>query len=390
MTRRWAYVRYPWRAAIDVADPAPAAFYAALIGQALRYGLPASRRFGAVWAFAGRRGVPEGALAASFRRFRRVERPDLDAVVHELEAAWPELSRRTAGLPANAPELSVLALERSAALTLFAFGGGLSRPLLVAKIPAPGDARADLEARALEEAGPAAMAPRYLGKVGPAHVQEGVHGVPLRVEPLTPENAGALAWSAPLAGLSEGLGRLGAATAKAHVADELRAPMEAGLRGGILPEPARRRLAAAWRDVDATELSVLRHHDTSAQNCLFDGDRLAAVVDWEMAYSHGAAGFDVWNAALSYMEYGIGLVRWSQERVIAAFTESWSRSPFWRDAREAARQSARAAGFPEEKLDALELVFFGSRIGDRLIRPHVAYPTSADTSARLFEIAARS
>ena len=384
----YAAVRYPWRAAIELRGSAPAAFYAALIGQALRYGLPASRRFGPAWAFAGRRGAPEGLLARAVRRFPRTPRPDLDEVRESLLEAWPRLRERARELPPRPDTISLLALERSAALTVFAFSGA-ARPLLVAKVPAPGDARAELEARALEEAEPAGIVPRYLARVGEAHVQEGLPGAPLRVEPLTPETAAALRWSPAHENLAAGLASLARATAKPQVSEELRAPVESALASGLLEHGDERRLAAAWSDVESAAVSVLRHHDTSAQNCLFDDVRLVGVVDWEMAESNGAAGFDVWNAALSYMEYGIGLVRWSQERVVSAFAASWRRSAFWDDARRAARASAVAGGFPEHRLDSLEAVFFGSRIGDRLLRPHVAYPTDARTSARLFEVATR-
>jgi hypothetical protein len=203
---------------------------------------------------------------------------------------------------------------------------------------------------------------------------------------MTPERAATLTWTPRLAALSDALERLAAVTAKPGFAEQIRQPTERALAEAELSPAARRALEAAWRDVQRIDASVLRHHDTSPQNCLFTGDRLEGIVDWEWAETYGAPGADLWNAALGYAEYGIGLVRWSQEIVLEVFARGWRESPFWQTARADARRTATAGGVPDHALDSLEAVFFASRIGDRLNRKISAYPTTAVTAARILEI----
>ena len=381
---RYAHVRYPWRAEVQRGSPLPARFYASVIGQALRYGLPASRTPGAAWALAARVGAPEGVLAAAIRRLPGRPRPDLDVLVAEIRSRWAELADRATALPESPPELSVLALQRAAALTVFLFGSD-PRPLLVLKLPAAGDPRVDLEVVALEVAEAAGVSPRYLGRVGEARVQEGLTGSPLRVGALKPEGAAELVWSPAMAEVAEGIAKLGAATADGRPQREIVPQMELALAYDGLDSRTRRLLAAAWADVRRSGSSVLRHRDTSPQNCLVSGERLAGIVDWELAVPRGGPGFDVWNLGLSSMEYGLGLTRWSQELVAETFARSWPASPFWRGARAAARRAALAGGAAERDLDALELCFFGSRIGDRLEFPG-RHPTRPATAALNLEV----
>ena len=381
---RYAHVRYPWRAVVQHGSPLPARFFASVIGQALRYGLPASRTPRAAWALAGRAGAPEGVLAAAIRRLPGRPRPDLDALVAETRSRWAELADRATALPASPPELSVLALQRAAALTVFLFGVD-PQPLLVLKLPAPGDPRVDLEVVALEAAEPAGVSPRYLGRVGEARVQEGLTGSPLRVDALTPERAADLVWSPAMAEVAKGIAKLGAATATSRPQREIVPQMELALAYEGLDSRPRRLLAAAWADVRRSGASVLRHRDTSPQNCLVSGGRLSGIVDWELAVPCGGPGFDVWNLGLSSMEYGLGLTRWSQELVAETFARAWAPSPFWREARAAARRAALAGGAAGRDLDALELCFFGSRIGDRLEFPG-RHPTWPATAVRNLEV----
>ncbi len=362
----------------------PARFYAAVIGQALRYGLPARRSPGAAWAFVGRVGPPEELIATVVARLPGRPRPDLDRLVSETEDRWRELADRARALPASPPTLSALALQRAAALTVFLFGAD-PRPLLVLKLPAPGDERVDLEVAALEAAEPAGVSPRFLGRVGEARAQEGLIGAPLRMESLTPERAAGLQWSPVLSDVAAGIARLGAATAEGGPPQEIVPQMKLALAYDGLDSRTRRLLGAAWSDVQASGSSVLRHRDTSPQNCLVSGGRLAGIVDWELAQARGGPGFDVWNLALSSMEYGIGLTRWSQELVAETFARAWSGSPFWVEARAAARRAALAGGAAERDLDALELCFFGSRIGDRLEFPG-RHPTLPETAARNLKV----
>jgi len=161
--------------------------------------------------------------------------------------------------------------------------------------------------------------------------------------------------------------------------------MERAVAYDGLDSRTKRLLTAAWNDVRRSGSCVLRHRDTSPQNCLMEETRLTGIVDWELAVARGGPGFDVWNLGLSAMEYGLGLTRWSQELVVEAFTRAWPDSPFWADARAAARRAALAGGAAEADLDALELCFFGSRIGDRLEFPG-RHPTVPDTAARTLQV----
>lgn len=358
----------------------PARFYVAVIGQALRYGLPASRTPAPAWTLAARIGAPEGALVGALRRMPGRPRPDLEQLVADTQRAWPELAARARTLPAAPPPLSVLALQRSAALTVFLFGPE-RRPLLVLKLPSAGDLRVDLEVAALQAAERAGVSPRSLGRVGEARVQEGLAGVPLRVDPVTLEGAAGLQWSPAQAAVADGLASLGEATAGAASPEDIIPQMELALAYEGLDSRTRKLLGAAWNDVRRSSSSVLRHRDTSPQNCLVGGGRLAGIVDWELAVPRGGPGFDVWNLALASLESGLGLTRWSQEVAVEAFARAWPDSPFWREARSAARAAALAGGAPEAELDALELCFFGSRLGDRLEFPG-RHPTPPETAVR--------
>ncbi len=349
--------------------------------------MPARRRFGTVLAVAGRRGIPERLVASGLARFPKVADRRLDDLLDALSGRWDDLRSRSPRLPAAPPMLTALALDRSAGLTVFVFGDDPA-PLLVAKLSAGTVERIEAEVRALRAAEGAAIAPLDLGKVGGAFVQEGLGGAPLRVAPLTPARAESLPWTDEHEELCAALVRLATSTASAFRPPTLAGRVEAALAYDGLDAGARRSLAAAWRDVRDLEVSVLRHCDASAQNCLYSGRRLTGIVDWELAEIHGAPGFDVYNSALSYIEHGLGLVEWSQELAVEALERSWGAAPFWERARAAARDSARAAGIPDDRLDSLELVFFGSRIGDRLLMPEVKRGTDIATSVRMCEIVA--
>jgi hypothetical protein len=72
---------------------------------------------------------------------------------------------------------------------------------------------------------------------------------------------------------------------------------------------------------------------------------------------------------LDYVEFGLGLVRWSPDQRVRGFEAAWTTSSFCAHARRAARAAAGAAGVPDAKLDSLELAFFGRRLGRRLLGP---------------------
>lgn len=289
-------------------------------------------------------------------------------------------------LPTDAPQLSALALVRSASLTVFVFGNGPA-PLLVAKLPGE-PARLETEARALERAAAARLAPAFLGRISDAFVQEALHGAPLALQPLTPGRVLGLGWSAQHEQLASALERLAAETAQASSTNQLRPFLDRALAYQDLDSRARRLVAAAGRDLDKLNLSVLMHDDLLPQNCLFDGVRLVGVVDWEFARTRGIPGYDVFEAALAYLEHGVGLASWSEQRVLDTFRTAWPDSGFWRHGRSSARRAAAAAGVPERFLDALEVAFFARRLGHRLDGESML-PTGPATAARMLELACR-
>jgi hypothetical protein len=315
--------------------------------------------------------------------FPRRSEPQLDALRDSIAKDWDRLAQRSSRLPSAPPELTFLAVKKRAALTVFVFGDA-ARPLLVAKLPQAGNARVDLEARALEEAEPAAIAPRFLGRVGDARVQEALDGSPIELWPLTPECADALAWPPALAELVRALARLAERTGRPGEPAALRPPVELALASSLLGSRTAAMVRAALSDVARLDRSVLEHRDASSQNCLFLGDRLSGLVDWEFADLRGVPGFDVWNTTLAWMEYGVGLVRWSQDLVLECFQRGWSRSPFWAHVRAGARDAARAAGVGDALLDSLEVTCFARRTGLRIEAPG-NYQTDVRTAARMLD-----
>jgi hypothetical protein len=388
MRAAYAHVAYPWRAAIGRRTPHPLRFYADLVTQALRHGLPARRRGGRAFALVARRGVPRelvaGTLiAASHRR----PRPDLERILRAVEDAWPDLASQSPDLSRDVPRFfDALALQRRAALTVFVWGEQ-ERPLVVVKVPDSAHDRVEQEFRALEIVEPAGIGPRPLGAVAGGCVQEALEGVPLDVEPLDPARARQLRWPTPFRALEAGLSRLASETRLAEAHHELHGPLERAIAEGTLSAPARRLLKAAWADVKGLPVTVLRHRDTGPQNCLFDGDRLVGLVDWEGAVRRGTPSYDVLNAMMSYLDIGVGLQRWSNECLVETFREAWS-GPFGESARESARRTASAVDVPDYLFEPLELVFFGLRIGRRLENRTSFYPTGPATAARMLEAVA--
>ena len=385
-TPAYAHVAYPWQAAIGRRSPYPLRFYAALVAQALQYGLPSRRRGGRAIALAARRGVPPRLLAgALIATSRRRPRPDLERILRAVEHAWPGLASRSPDLPKSLPIAGdALALERRAGLTVFVWGQH-ERPLVVVKIPGSGHDRVEHEFRTLELVESADIGPRPLGSLVPdGRVQQALTGAPLPVKPLDPRRAGQLRWPIALHALEAGLTRLAVETRLPEAPDELRGPVERALADGPLTAPARRLLKSAWADVRRLKVAVLRHRDTGPQNCLFDGDRLTGLVDWEYAVRRGTPSYDVLNAMLSYLDVGVGLQHWSDDLVVDTFLAAW-RGPFGESARKSARRTARAVEVPESFFEPLELVLFGLRIGQRLEGRTSFYPTGPATASRMLE-----
>jgi hypothetical protein len=244
----------------------------------------------------------------------------------------------------------------------------------------------ELEAGILEDAEPSGVAPRFLAEVEGAWHQEGLSGRPLVVEPLEPADAASLAWRPAHQATVEGLARLGRVTVRPTRPEDPPGLLERAISHGPISERARTRLAEAVERVSAIDASVLRHGDCGPQNVHIEDDRLVGLVDWELA-RRGAPGFDIWLAAASLIEQGVGLRRWSQDRVVEAFRGAWTRSEFGARARAAARAAAIEAGVADADVDSLELTFFGRRLGARLARPQ-GHATNAWTAARILEVVA--
>ena len=308
--------------------------------------------------------------------------PDLDVFLERLISEWGELETDA---PTPAIE-GILVLERAVARTVFLFIGQPT-PSYVAKIPRGSSETLELEASSLGAAAKTdePVAPRFLGRAAGAWVQEGLRGAPLLVEAIRPENAGALVWPERLETLTERLADLGRATAApARPSSGFIAFLERAATYELLSESARARVSQAATELKDLEVGVLKHSDTSPQNCLFEGPKLTGLVDWEMAEIGGAPAFDVYNAAVSYLEHGIGLVRWDEEEVVSALVGSWSGSAFFEGARDAAQRAARTAGVPDELLGSLEVAFFARRLARRMDDP-TGYPTGARSAARMIE-----
>lgn len=375
---------YPWEAIVDASSSSARAYLASLIGQALRYGIPTARRFGRVRGVVARRGFPPSLVGGPLRLLPRTRRPDLDAFQARLLEEWGGLDT---SLPPPVPD-GMLVLERAAARTIFVFAGS-SHPAVVCKIPRGSPERIEREAAALARAAGTGIAPRFLGTAAGSWVQEGLAGAPLEVQPVDATAPSATEWPATLDVLCGRLADLAEASRAAPI--EPVAPVrliEAALSYLALTSRARSRVQEAVRAVDALEVGVLKHSDTSPQNCLFLDGRLTGIVDWELAEQSGAPTFDVLNAAVSYLEHGIGLVRWSERSVVDAFESGWSSSPFFTTARRAARAAAAAAGVGNDLYEPLEVAFFARRLGRRVVSDR--FLTGPETAARIVEVVCAS
>lgn len=381
----YSEISFPIRASIGRSSPGPARFLAALLRQKFSSGLPKAARLGFAYRTAGRLGLPPDPLTLTgLAALPRRRRPDLDSIVDALRDEWERLRLSSRALPGRPPErMAALEIHRARTRTVLVFGEGPS-PLVVLK--PVGEEGADRDARALRLGERAAVAPRHLGIVRGRHVQEGVPGAPLRVIPVHPEAAGSLPEHDGLARAGEGLARLATTTSEKKPSFELTGPrMSAALAWPGLDVATRRGLQAALRELDGVAVSVLRHRDTSPQNILLDEGRLSALVDWEFARSCGAPGWDVLNMGVNWLEHGLGLRRWSDARLLDAFTAAWPASPLFSQIRTGTDAAIRASGAPEGCTRALTLAFFGQRVGRRVLEP-ASYGTSAGTAAGMLEV----
>lgn len=373
--RRWVALARPWSGVVDADALAPSRLYMAIVGQTLRYGLPATRRHSAAWIAFARVGIPERVLASALRRLPARPRPELDAVLDAAVAAWPRLAARSSRLPPRAPvRPSALVLERRAARTVFLFGDD-GRLLVVLKVPHLQGTGAAREVEALERAA-GTCAPVFLGRVGDAYAQEALPGAPLRVVPLRAADVSGVRPPQELADAARQLVLLAEATSSAGSGMDVFA---GAVEEAIAHRCAPRSLAPAWRDVRRAGRGVLCHLDTSPQNLLIENRRLTGVVDWETAVDGAAPGMDTFIAAISWLEGGLALRRLDDEVVIEAF-RSVLDAPYWAFARARAREAVVAAGLPEALAEPIEVVLLGIRLGRRLQQP-AEWKTSARAAA---------
>ena len=385
MARRYVHVTYPWAAAYQAGARAPLRYYSSMIKQTLGFGMPA-RRYGRVGAWFVRHALPEAVVATGLRPWPRRERSDIDELLARVTDSWADFAGVSARLPHAVPsDLSALVLKRRTADTVFVFGEG-DDPLVVCKIPREEPETVELEDRALREAEPSGVAPLALGRLGDAYVQEALPGAPLEVEAVTPGNAASLPWRPEHEELARGLRRLAETTVRPGPPQELRPELKDALERAELAGSTRERALKALDDLEAFDIAVLRHGDTSAQNCLFFDGKLTGLVDWAIARPQGAPAFDILNAAVALVDHGVGSVRWSEERAVAAFEAAWSHSAFFEAARTAARRSALTAGASDADYERLEIAFFARRLASRVASPK-SYATGPASAARMLEIA---
>jgi Phosphotransferase enzyme family len=364
--RSYVRVRYPWEATFDARAIGPSAYYSELINQALLYGMPA-RRYGYVGARVAEKGVPAGLLARLWRLLPRGPDPDIDGLLGAVVEHWEVLSSKSTRLPSKCDNLSALALSRSSGRTIFVFDHD-GTPLVVCKIPR-GDASAiDNEARSLEKAGDTSIGPAYLGRVDEARVQEALPGAPLLPTRIHPEDVATLKWPHELKEMADAMVRLSDRTAHRAVPQELSGHVQTALNSGSMSPSLRRSLTACIDDLRKDATAVLRHADTSAHNCLTKDGRFVGLVDWEWSRFDGAPGFDTINSAIAYLDHGIGRLKWSEERALAAFRKAWA-APYFLEARTEGRRAAAAAGMGDELFEKIERVLFLRRLGARMTEP---------------------
>jgi hypothetical protein len=248
----------PWGAAIGTNTLGPRHFFGRLVIEAASNGLFAGGPLQRLAGITIRTALRPGAVAALTALLPPRPRPDVDAVLADVRAAWPQLVRAARRLPPEPADLHALALERRAGLTVFVFAGA-PEPVLVAKVGGRGVAN---EAAALREAEPADLAPRALGAAGRALVQEAVEGAPMRIAAIPPALAAKVPVTPELASLGDALIRLAGVSAKA----DSPVPRERDLRRSA----EYRELDAGTRGLVAAATRDLTGHGVSAQKVLAD------------------------------------------------------------------------------------------------------------------------
>lgn len=366
--RRYRSVVRPWPALVEEGAVEPAAYLARLARHTLNHGMPALRRPAPLWTAVGRRGLPRGAVRASVHLARPREHAATSDLVGQVVAGWPRLAAAATALPPEPVHLSALVLRRSGTRFVFLFGDR-AHPLLVLKAPPGGGARDRREERrgsqeeAMRQAARAGVGPRLLPDVAGHQVQEGLAGAPVWVLP-----PGGRGWSAPYVPALDGLGAALVRLAGASAAPCDHPLLDRWLRTAAehLPGRAGALVQAARRDLTGLDRGVLEHHDLSAQNWLVGpGGRFVGLVDWEEARLSGLPGYDAAHAAVSLLEHGTALRRWSQEHVLDAFRAAWFEEPLFVRARHWHRATVAEVGLGD-RAEALHVAYYACRLARRL------------------------
>jgi hypothetical protein len=302
----------------------------------------------------------------------------MDRVRQDLTDGWDDLAARSDRLPAQAPELSLLCLRRSLGWLVFAFGQADS-PLLVCKIPDQDDPRVDQEAAVLASVEASGVAPRYLGRVGSARVQEGLPGHPLRLRPLSVTDVAAAEWDGHLAAAAERLLELGASSV-GHGAE---LPALSPAAESLLTPQTAARVRQSIERLTRLDVTAMCHGDTSAQNVLAHGNSVSGFVDWEFAH-RGIPGSDILSLAHSVFEQRLGLIRWNEREVVEAFSAAWAHAPLFVQGRRAASDAAEATGVPTALHEDLEVAVYASRLHHRVEGPG-DYLVGATMAASMLE-----
>jgi hypothetical protein len=386
----YARVRAPRPTVFDASSPVPARYLARLLDAELNHGMPAQRRLGRVLSAAGRRRLPTRLMGQLVRVRRRRPRPDLDDLLGQVAAAWPDLAARTDRLPATAPLLGCALVERSAVDMVFVFGEG-ELPLLVLKRALGERSLAGLqrERAALVALAGHGLAPLHLGEVGGHWVQEALPGLPLRLSPVRPGNAPTLLRPAPFADLDRALEGIAALTARPGPPPETLVALLGRAAAHPLSPTAGRAVASAIVERERLGVTVLQHQDVSAQNWIVDGQQLSGLIDWETCSPTGTPGIDSVEAAVSVLEHGIALERWSDELVVEVFGPAWESSAYFEGTREATARAVQAAGLAAGLAEPFTVAYFAGRLGRKLAEP-ASQSLGAGALAAMLETVARS
>ncbi|WP_432546898.1 hypothetical protein [Kineococcus sp. SYSU DK004] len=352
---------------MEASSAEPRQYVAELLGALLRCSLPAAGTLGGGRAALVRSGRAPQLIAASLRTSPTSRRPDFDRIRQQVTDRWGEFAAFSDRLPAEPPELSMAFARRSFGWLAFAFGGA-GHPLVVCKVASGRTSALEREARVLQELRGYPFAPRHLGVFGATWVQEGVAGLPLRLQPLPPGcGVGDLAWDLPVQGAVGALVEL----ARRPVATAARAEQDAGVPsadGSWMSSRTRAEVVAALGRVREGVPGVVRHSDMGPQNSLDVRGDFRGFIDWETG-TVGTAGMDVLQLVLSIFEQRTALRTFDEATVLERFRAAWTQAPLFREGRRAVGRVLSAAGAPPGLAPDVAVAFFHERLHQRVLHP---------------------